>query len=136
MLEHPLKTLRQFFFANGKICLFLKSNVLAWPKSQVVSRHFTDETFETFTYFAIGKKELSKRFQGIFQHFQVWFNANGISILMQMTVPLTVVTVFSVIFHTFSMNLPSESGKTTTFLIKVWRSQKSHLYTWVFASVL
>ena len=31
----------------------------------------TDETFETFTYFAIGKKELSKRFQGIFQHFQV-----------------------------------------------------------------
>ena len=38
---------------------------------------------------------------------------------MQMTVPLTVVTVFSVIFHTFSMNLPSESGKTTTFLIKV-----------------
>ena len=79
----------------------------------------TDVTFKNFTYFAIDKKVLSKRFQGMFQHFQVWFNANGISIVMQMTVPFSSSVVFSVIFHTFSMTLPSASGKTTTFLIKV-----------------
>ena len=72
------------------------------------SKICTAVTIETFTNLAIRKKELLKRFHKMFQHFHFFFNANRISITMQMKpVPFqwSFFSDFSYIFHESSIRI-------------------------------
>ena len=66
-----------------------------------MSNNSTDGGVENFTDLAQHKKEI---FTESSNSFQVWLNANRISIIMQMTVPFSSSDPFQCFFPTLSMN--------------------------------